>query len=62
MGFCFGAEWTYLFTIISELFGLKHYGTLYNYGSLAAPLGSFIFNVRVADIFMIGRESGNLQP
>ena len=48
MGFCFGAEWTYLFTIISELFGLKHYGTLYNYGSLAAPLGSFIFNVRVA--------------
>ncbi|XP_057520689.1 protein NUCLEAR FUSION DEFECTIVE 4-like [Amaranthus tricolor] len=48
MGFCFGAEWTYLFTIISELFGLKHYGTLYNYGSLAAPLGSYIFNVRVA--------------
>uniref|UniRef100_A0A803NDR8 Nodulin-like domain-containing protein n=1 Tax=Chenopodium quinoa TaxID=63459 RepID=A0A803NDR8_CHEQI len=48
MGFCFGAEWTYLFTIISELFGLKHYGTLYNYGSLAAPLGSFIFNVRIA--------------
>ncbi|XP_057525430.1 protein NUCLEAR FUSION DEFECTIVE 4-like [Amaranthus tricolor] len=48
MGFCFGAEWTYLFTIISELFGLRHYGTLYNYGSLAAPLGSFIFNVRVA--------------
>ncbi|KMT11441.1 hypothetical protein BVRB_5g107650 [Beta vulgaris subsp. vulgaris] len=48
MAFCFGAEWTYLFSIISELFGLKHYGTLYNYGSLAAPLGSFIFNVRVA--------------
>ncbi|KAK9699037.1 hypothetical protein RND81_08G148700 [Saponaria officinalis] len=48
LGFCFGAEWTYLFTIISELFGLKYYATLYNYGSLAAPLGSYIFNVKVA--------------
>ncbi|KMT17154.1 hypothetical protein BVRB_2g040650 [Beta vulgaris subsp. vulgaris] len=48
MAFCFGAEWTYLYAIISELFGLKHYATLYNYGSLAAPLGSYIFNVRVA--------------
>ncbi|KAL9230783.1 hypothetical protein vseg_006089 [Gypsophila vaccaria] len=48
LGFCFGAELTYLFTIISELFGLKYYATLYNYGSLAAPLGSYIFNVKVA--------------
>ncbi|XP_074274132.1 protein NUCLEAR FUSION DEFECTIVE 4-like [Silene latifolia] len=48
LGFCFGAEWTYLFTIISELFGLKYYATLYNYGSLAAPLGSYIFNVKIA--------------
>ncbi|XP_074305810.1 putative transporter MCH1 [Silene latifolia] len=48
IGFCFGAEWTYLYAIISELFGLKYYATLYNYGSLAAPLGSYIFNVRVA--------------
>ncbi|KAL9230782.1 hypothetical protein vseg_006088 [Gypsophila vaccaria] len=48
LGFCFGAEWTYFFTIISELFGLKYYATLYNVGSLAAPLGSYIFNVKVA--------------
>ncbi|KAK9716104.1 hypothetical protein RND81_06G211600 [Saponaria officinalis] len=48
IGFCFGAEWTYLYAIISELFGLKYYATLYNYGSLAAPLGSYLFNVLVA--------------
>lgn len=48
IGFCFGAEWTYLYAIISELFGLKYYATLYNYGSLVAPLGSYKFNVRVA--------------
>uniref|UniRef100_A0A803MCY2 Nodulin-like domain-containing protein n=1 Tax=Chenopodium quinoa TaxID=63459 RepID=A0A803MCY2_CHEQI len=48
MAFCFGAEVTYLYSIISELFGLKHYATLYNYGSLAGPLGSYIFSVRVA--------------
>ena len=48
IGFSFGAVWTHMYAIISELFGLKYYATLYNYGSLAAPLGSYIFNVRVA--------------
>lgn len=35
-------------TIISELFGLKHFSTLYNVGSVSSPVGSYIFNVRVA--------------
>eukprot|EP00250_Pteridium_aquilinum_P014826 c22223_g2_i1 orf=332-2218(+) len=48
VGLCFGAQWPLLFAIISELFGLKYYATLYNVGGIASPLGSYLLNVRVA--------------
>ncbi|XAR52326.1 hypothetical protein NMG60_11020321 [Bertholletia excelsa] len=47
LGFCFGAQWPLLYAIISELFGLKYYSTLYNFGSVASPVGSYILNVIV---------------
>ncbi|KAK9940023.1 hypothetical protein M0R45_016700 [Rubus argutus] len=47
IGFSFGAQLPLLFAIISELFGLKYYSTLFNCGQLASPLGSYIFNVKV---------------
>ncbi|KAF9594211.1 hypothetical protein IFM89_028868 [Coptis chinensis] len=40
VGFCLGAQLTLLYTIISELFGLKHFATLFNCGQMASPLGS----------------------
>jgi hypothetical protein len=48
LGFCFGAQWPLLFAIISEVFGLKYYSTLYNFGPVASPVGSYVLNVRVA--------------
>ncbi|XP_042506647.1 protein NUCLEAR FUSION DEFECTIVE 4-like [Macadamia integrifolia] len=48
IGFAYGAILTLLFAIISELFGLKYYSTLFNCGQLATPLGSYVLNVRVA--------------
>ncbi|XP_047072603.1 protein NUCLEAR FUSION DEFECTIVE 4-like [Lolium rigidum] len=48
LGFCFGAQWPLLFAIISEIFGLKYYSTLYNFGAVASPVGSYILNVRIA--------------
>ncbi|POO01773.1 Major facilitator [Trema orientale] len=48
IGFCFGAQWPLIYAIISEIFGLKYYATLYNFGSLASPVGSYILNVQVA--------------
>ncbi|KAK6135522.1 hypothetical protein DH2020_030736 [Rehmannia glutinosa] len=48
IGFCFGAQWPLLFAIISELFGLKYYSTLYNFGAVASPVGLYLLNVRVA--------------
>ncbi|KAE9459066.1 hypothetical protein C3L33_09032, partial [Rhododendron williamsianum] len=47
IGFSFGAQWPLLFAIISELFGLKYYSTLYNFGSVASPIGLYILNVKV---------------
>ncbi|KAH7690359.1 MFS general substrate transporter domain-containing protein [Dioscorea alata] len=56
VGFCSGAQWSLLFTIISEVFGLKYYSTLYNLGAAASPLGSYVFNVKVAG-FLYDREA-----
>ncbi|KAF3657822.1 putative monocopper oxidase-like protein SKU5-like [Capsicum annuum] len=47
IGFSFGIQLTLLFIIISELFGLKYYSTLFNCGQLASPLGSYIMNVQI---------------
>ncbi|KAL8193667.1 hypothetical protein R6Q57_026802 [Mikania cordata] len=47
IGFSFGAQMPLIFAIISELFGLKHYSTLFNWGLLASPLGSYVLNVKV---------------
>ncbi|KAL6597828.1 hypothetical protein ACP70R_046633 [Stipagrostis hirtigluma subsp. patula] len=48
VGFCFGAQWPLVYAIISELFGLKYYSTLYNFGNVASPVGVYLLNVRVA--------------
>ncbi|KAL8094787.1 protein NUCLEAR FUSION DEFECTIVE 4-like [Apium graveolens] len=48
MGFSFGAQWPLIFAIISELFGLKYYSTLYNLGAGASPVGAYVLNVIVA--------------
>ncbi|KAI3797634.1 hypothetical protein L1987_32894 [Smallanthus sonchifolius] len=48
IGFCFGAQWPLIFAIISEIFGLKYYSTLYNLGGGASPVGAYILNVLVA--------------
>ncbi|VAI92953.1 unnamed protein product [Triticum turgidum subsp. durum] len=48
LGFCFGAQWPLLFSIISEVFGLKYYSTLFNFGSAASPIGAYVLNVLIA--------------
>jgi hypothetical protein len=47
IGFTFGAQWPLIFAIISEIFGLKYYSTLYNFGSVASPIGLYVLNVKV---------------
>ena len=47
IGLSFGAQWPVLFAVISELFGLKYYATLYNFGAAASPPGSYLLSVRL---------------
>ncbi|KAE8648846.1 uncharacterized protein LOC101205029 [Cucumis sativus] len=47
IGFCLGAQWPMIYAIISEIFGLKYYSTLYNFGAAAIPIGLYIMNVKV---------------
>ena len=56
LGSCFGAQWPLVFTIISELFGLKYYSVLYNFGALASPVGSYLLNVSVTG-YLYDREA-----
>ncbi|KAL9244081.1 hypothetical protein vseg_017891 [Gypsophila vaccaria] len=44
----YGAHWSIALATISELFGLKSFGVLYNCTILSMPLGSFIFSSGLA--------------
>ncbi|KAL6650413.1 hypothetical protein ACP70R_009338 [Stipagrostis hirtigluma subsp. patula] len=48
VGFCYGATQPLILATISELFGLKYYSTLSNFGNTVSPVGSYVLNVRVA--------------
>ncbi|WRX23797.1 hypothetical protein QQP08_016284 [Theobroma cacao] len=47
--FCLGAEWPLIYAIISEIFSLKYYSTLYNFSFVASLVRTYILNVKVAE-------------
>ncbi|KAL2340828.1 hypothetical protein Fmac_008768 [Flemingia macrophylla] len=47
VGICYGAHWSLMPTITSEIFGVKHMGTIFNTVAAASPLGSYILSVRI---------------
>ncbi|KAF8715375.1 hypothetical protein HU200_027013 [Digitaria exilis] len=44
VGLGYGAHWAIVPAAVSELFGIKHFGAMYNFLILANPTGSFIFS------------------
>ncbi|KAJ7557641.1 hypothetical protein O6H91_04G003400 [Diphasiastrum complanatum] len=56
VGMCYGAQWPVMTAMVSEIFGLKFFGTFYNFAILASPLGSYILSVRVAG-YLYDREA-----
>jgi hypothetical protein len=44
IGFTHGALLLLFFAIISDIFGLKHYSTLFNYGLMASPSWFYLLN------------------
>ncbi|XP_076919395.1 protein NUCLEAR FUSION DEFECTIVE 4-like [Bidens hawaiensis] len=47
VGICYGSQWSLMPTITSEIFGVKHMGTIFNTIAAANPIGSYIFSVQV---------------
>ncbi|XP_010540539.1 PREDICTED: protein NUCLEAR FUSION DEFECTIVE 4-like isoform X2 [Tarenaya hassleriana] len=47
VGLAYGSQWSLMPTITSEIFGIKHMGTIYYTISIASPVGSYIFSVKV---------------
>ncbi|XP_057487237.1 protein NUCLEAR FUSION DEFECTIVE 4-like [Actinidia eriantha] len=48
IGLGYGANWAIVPAAVSELFGLKSFGALYNFLTLASPAGSLIFSGVIA--------------
>ena len=44
LGFCYGVQFSVMVPTASELFGLRHFGIIYNVITMADPLGSFLFS------------------
>lgn len=47
VGLCYGSQWALMPSITSEIFGLNHFGTIFNTVAVASPVGSYILSVRV---------------
>lgn len=56
VGVCYGSQWSLMPTIASEIFGVKHMGTVFNAITIASPVGSYIFSVRVVG-FIYDKEA-----
>lgn len=48
VGLGYGAHWAIVPAAISELFGLKKFGALYNFITIANPAGSLVFSGLIA--------------
>lgn len=47
VGVCYGSQWSLMPTITSEIFGVKHMGTIFNTIAAANPVGSYLLSVQV---------------
>ncbi|KAG0591061.1 hypothetical protein M758_1G142400 [Ceratodon purpureus] len=56
LGLCYGVHFSIMVPTASELFGLKHFGMIYNFLTIASPLGSFLFSGLIAG-YLYDREA-----
>lgn len=65
VGMGYGAHWAIVPATASELFGLKNFGMLYNFLSIATPVGSLIFSGLIAGTLYdreAQKQQGSLVP
>ncbi|XP_071711201.1 protein NUCLEAR FUSION DEFECTIVE 4-like [Rutidosis leptorrhynchoides] len=47
VGVFYGSQWSLMPTIASEIFGVLHFGTIFNTITIAGPIGSYVISVKV---------------
>lgn len=47
VGIFYGCQWSLMPATTSEIFGLQHFGTLFNLIAIASPIGSYLLSVKV---------------
>ncbi|CAI5933980.1 unnamed protein product [Closterium sp. NIES-65] len=48
VGLCYGVHWSVMPATVSELFGLKNFGLIFNAVAAATPIGSYLFSSLIA--------------
>ncbi|OEL36788.1 hypothetical protein BAE44_0002201 [Dichanthelium oligosanthes] len=56
LGICYGVQFSVIISTSSELFGLKHFGKIYNFIALANPVGAFLFNTLAGYVYDLEAE------
>ncbi|GAB2260807.1 hypothetical protein Droror1_Dr00011662 [Drosera rotundifolia] len=56
LGLCYGTQFSIMIPTATELFGLKHFGIIFNFMSLGNPLGAFLFSYLLAG-YIYDREA-----
>ena len=59
VGICYGSQWSLMPTITSELFGVRHMGTIFNTIAIANPVGSYVLSVKVIGYIYDKEASGD---
>eukprot|EP00268_Persea_americana_P005152 TRINITY_DN11730_c0_g1_i2.p1 TRINITY_DN11730_c0_g1~~TRINITY_DN11730_c0_g1_i2.p1 ORF type:complete len:543 (-),score=59.35 TRINITY_DN11730_c0_g1_i2:500-2128(-) len=73
LGICYGVQFSVMVSTVSELFGLKHFGIIYNFMLIGNPLGALLFSGLLAAYvydkeaqkqsgFLVGSSSSCLGP
>uniref|UniRef100_A0A0D9W6U4 Uncharacterized protein n=1 Tax=Leersia perrieri TaxID=77586 RepID=A0A0D9W6U4_9ORYZ len=61
LGICYGVQFAVMIPTVSELFGLKDFGLMYNFMLLVNPLGAFFFSALLAG-YIYDKEAAKQQP
>ncbi|KAG8082581.1 hypothetical protein GUJ93_ZPchr0014g47286 [Zizania palustris] len=61
LGICYGVQFAVMIPTVSELFGLKDFGLMYNFMLLVNPLGAFFFSVLLAG-YIYDKEAAKQHP
>ncbi|KAF2316009.1 hypothetical protein GH714_040804 [Hevea brasiliensis] len=58
VGVCNGSVWSLMPTITSEIFRIRHMGTIFHSIAIASPIGTYMFSVRVVGYIYDEEASG----